>query len=158
QRAAVRRAPVGRPAPPVERRLVWLLVHAPALRETIGEQVGPDDLTHPALGTILAALIAAGPDASATDVAATLPDDAAELFRTLSEVPPGTGFDFPREAEGCIAALRAAPLRRRLRENQRAIDIASDAEKDALIRDKVRLQRELSALGAGRIKSFDSSR
>ena len=157
ERAAARRAPVGRPAPPVERRLVWLLVHAPALRETIGEQIGPDDLTHPALGTILAALVAAGPDAGATEIAATLPDDAAELYRTLSEVPPGAGFDMPREADGCIAALRAAPLRRRLQENQRAIDIASDAEKDALIRDKVRLQRELSALGAGRIKSFDSS-
>ncbi|HSC31071.1 MAG TPA: DNA primase [Gemmatimonadaceae bacterium] len=153
-RAALRRAPAGR-QPPVERRLVWILVHAPALRDHIGEQIGADDLTSPALGTILAAIVAAGADASPADIALTLADDAAELFRTLVEEPPGEGFDMQREADGCVAALRAAPLRRRLRENQRAIDIASDTEKDALIRDKVRLQRELSALGAGRIKSFD---
>ena len=154
-RAASRRAPAGRPPPPVERKLVWVLTHAPALRERVGEQVGADDLTHAALGAILAALVAGGPDAGVADVAASLPDEAAELFRAVSEEPPGPGFDLEREADGCIAALRAAPLRRRLLENQRAIDIASDAEKDALIRDKVRLQRELSALGAGRIKSFD---
>ena len=134
---------------------MWILVHAPALRDHIGEQIGADDLTSPALGTILAAIVAAGADASPADIALTLADDAAELFRTLVEEPPGEGFDMQREADGCVAALRAAPLRRRLRENQRAIDIASDTEKDALIRDKVRLQRELSALGAGRIKSFD---
>ena len=153
-RAALRRAPAGR-QPPVERRLVWILVHAPALRDYIGEQIGADDLTSAALGTILAAIVAAGADASPGDIALSLPDDAGELFRTLVEEPPGDGFDMQREADGCLAALRAAPLRRRLLENQRAIDIASDAEKDALIRDKVRLQRELSALGAGRIKSFD---
>jgi hypothetical protein len=134
---------------------VWILVHAPSLRDHIGEQIGRDDLTHPALGTILAAIVAAGADASPADIVASLDDEAAELFRTLQEEPPGDGFDMQREADGCVAALRAAPLRRRLVENQRAIDIASDAEKDALIRDKVRLQRELTALGAGRIKSFD---
>jgi DNA primase len=154
-RAAARRAPAGPPPPHAERRLVWILVHAPALREHVGEQIGRDDLTHTALGTILAAIVAAGADASPADLVASLDDDAAELFRTLQEEPPGEGFDMLREADGCVAALRAAPLRRRLVENQRAIDIASDTEKDALIRDKVRLQRELAALGAGRIKSFD---
>ena len=156
--AAARRAPAGRAAPPVERRLVWILIHAPHLRDTTGEQIGAADFTDPALGTILAALVAAGAEGSAAAVAAALPDQAAELFRALQEEPPGDGFDMQREADGCVAALRAAPLRRRLLENQRAIDIASDAEQDALIRDKVRLQRELAALGAGRIKSFDTGR
>ena len=148
-----------RPAgPPIERRLIWTLVHAPALRDVVGEQVGASDLTDPAYGAILAALVAAGPDAAPVQVADALDEELRPLFQDLLERPPGEGFDAAREADGCVARIRVAPIERRLREIERDFSIAPDAEKDALMREKDRLNRERAALGVGTMKSYHLGR
>lgn len=164
RQAAPRMMPARRPpsrhgGSAIECRLVWVLIHAPALREPVGEQVGAADFANPQLGAMLTALVAGGPDADAAGLADQLDDEARPLFLELLEQPPGEGFDAAREAEGCVARVRAAPIERRLREIQRELPIApDDAAKDALIREKQHLHRERAALGTGRLKSFDLGR
>ncbi|HEY7878292.1 MAG TPA: DNA primase [Gemmatimonadaceae bacterium] len=158
-RGPSRRPPARRPTAPLERRLVWVLIHAPVLRDVVGEQVGADDLTDERYGKMLAALVASGPDGTAQQVADQLPDDMRPLFQELLEEPPGEGFDASREAEGCVTRIRVAPIERRLREIQREVPIAPDDDaKNALIREKEQLRDERAALGGGRMKSFDLGR
>ncbi|HEU4641236.1 MAG TPA: DNA primase [Gemmatimonadaceae bacterium] len=150
-----RRETPPRRTPPVERELVWILVHRPAMLEEVAEQVGPEDLHDAALRAVYAALLGAGED-DAEAVAARLPEETRPLYQALQEKPVPEEYDVARTVAGCISRLRGAPLRRRLREIDGLLDIAPDEQKDALTREKERLQRDLTALGAGRFKSFDS--
>lgn len=152
-----RRQSPPRRTPPMERELVWILAHRPAMLEQVAEQVGPDDLRDPDLRAIYATLLGAG-DEPAEALLAKLPEDARALFQALLEAPVPEEYDVARTVAGCIAKLRGVPLRHRLREIDGLLDIAPDEQKDELIREKERLGRDLAALGAGRFKSFDSGR
>lgn len=144
--------------PPLERDLVWLLLHHRSRVEEVGEQIGPDDLQHPGLRAIYAALLAGDPEASPVEIEERLPEAARGLFRELQEAPVGEGIHVAETLAGCVRRLRGAPIRRRLREIDRELRIASEEEKDELVREKERLHRDLAALGAGRFKSFDPGR
>lgn len=148
------RPPARGPVSRTERYLVWILMHHRSQIETVGEQVGPAELHDPVLREIYAALLAAAPDAPPEVIAEGLPEDARALFAELLEEPAGEGIDVDRTLAGCVAQIRGVPIRRRLREIDRELDIAQDAQKDELIREKTRLIRDAAALGAGRYKSY----
>ncbi|HEX6536864.1 MAG TPA: DNA primase [Gemmatimonadaceae bacterium] len=152
-----RQSPLRR-TPPVERDLVWILVHRRAMLEEVAEQIGPEDLHDAALKAVFAALLAAAADETPEALVERLLEDAVPVYRVLLNEPVPEEFDVPRTVAGAVSKLRGVPLRRRLREIDGLLDIAPDAEKDELIREKGRLTRELAALGAGRFKSFDSGR
>ena len=139
-----------------ERYLVWILIHHRSQIETVGEQVGPAELRDPVLREIFAALLAVPPEASLEAIVERLPEESRALFAELLEEPAGEGIDVNRTLQGCVAQIRGVPIRRRLREIDREMDIAQEAQKDELIREKTRLIRDVAALGAGRYKSFES--
>jgi DNA primase len=141
-----------------ERYLVWLLLHHRALVEEAGEQIGADDLGHPALRAIYGALLAASPDAPLEEVAEQVPDEARELYQALWEEPVADGFNVERTFADCLRKIRVAAIERRQREIDGELPLASDEEKDKLIREKEQLNRDRVALGAGRFKSFDAKR
>ena len=151
-----RNAPARSPASRTERYLVWILMHHRSQLETVGEQVGPAELRDTTLREIYAALLAAAPDAPLEEIAGKLSEEARTLFAELLEEPAGEGIDVARTLAGCVSQIRGVPIRRRLREIDRELDIAHDAQKDELIREKTRLIRDAAALGAGRYKSFGS--
>lgn len=160
-----RRAPsrVSRTTPlrsvaPVERSLVRLALLDADARERVAEQVGPDDLTDPQYRAILGVLLEAGAAADPASLADRIPAAARPLFEELSNDRIGEGFDVEREVAGCINHIRAEPLRRELASLQDEIPLATGAELDALIRKKERIHRDLVALRAARMKSFDVGR
>ena len=151
-RAPRGRAPIAAPA--AERDLVWLLLHDRAQVEPAGEQVGPDDLTDPALRDILRVLLAADPARPTGELAAELGPESVPVFEGLLERPLSDELDAGRLLSGCLARLRGAVLERRLNEIDGEIRIASPEEQDALFAEKQRLHREVIALGVRRYKSF----
>jgi DNA primase len=148
-----RRRP-GDPAFQHERDLVRILLQHRSNVEGVGEQVGPDDLHDHALQIIYSAILAAPPDASLEEVAATVPESARSLLDELIAEPLGEGFDVTSALSGSVNRIRGAPLQRELVELRRQLSIASDAEKDAIIAEMERKRRELSALGIRRYKGF----
>lgn len=145
-------------APAAERELVWLLLHDRAHVETAGEQVGPDDITDPALRDILRALLGADPELPAADLAGELDPESLPTLETLLERPLSDELDAGRLLSGCLARVRAAVIERRMNEIDGELRIASPAEQDALLAEKQRLQKEVVALGVRRYKSFDPAR
>ncbi|HEY9479198.1 MAG TPA: DNA primase [Gemmatimonadaceae bacterium] len=144
------------PASRIERELIWVLLHHRTRIEEVGEQIGPDELRDPALREIYAALLATSPDAPLDDVAERIPSDtdARSLFVELAEEPPGEGFQVDSVLISSVSKIRGATIRRRLREIDREMGIAQDAQKDELISEKRRLNRDVTALGAGRFKGY----
>jgi DNA primase len=147
-----------RRTPQTERYLVWLLLHHRSRVDEAGEQIGTEDLGHPALRAIYGALLAASPEASLEDVAERVPDEAQALYHALREEPIADGFNVDQTFADCLRKIRVAAIERRLREIDGELPLASDAEKDRLIREKEQLNRDRVALGAGRFKSFDAKR
>lgn len=147
-----------RGASQTERYLVWLLLHHRALVDEAGEQIGADDLGHPALRAIYGALLAASPDAPLEDVAEQVPHEARELYQALWEEPVADGFNVERTFADCLRKIRVAAIERRLHEIDGELPLAADAEKDTLIREKEQLNRDRVALGAGRFRGFDVKR
>jgi hypothetical protein len=137
---------------------VWLLLHHRSLVDEAGEQIGAEDLGDSALREIYGALLAAGHDTALEAVGERVPEEVRALFQALWEEPIAEGFNVERTFADCLRKIRVAAIERRQREIDSELPLASDAEKDTLIREKEQLNRDRVALGAGRFKSFDSKR
>ena len=149
-----RRGRTGDPVFQYERDLVRILLQHRSNVEGVGEQVGPDDLHDPALRAIYSAILAAPPESSLDEVAATVPESARAVLQALIVEPLGEGFDVTSALSGSVNRIRGAPLQRELVELRRQLSIATEAEKDAIIAEMERKRRELSALGIRRYKGF----
>ena len=143
---------------PIERQLIRVVLHDRPSLEAVTEQLGPEDFDDPAFRDIYRAILAAPAGASAADVASKLQPDSIEVLAELQETPLGEGLNYQAIVEGGIAKLRGLGIRRRLGEIEREMAIASEEEKNRLISEKNRLNRELTALGGGTFKSFDRTR
>ena len=152
------RATIKLNAPAAERDLIWLLLHDRAHVETAGEQIGPDDITDPALREILRALLAADPSLPTSELATGLDEEHLAVLEALLARPFADELDADRMLSGCIARLRAAVIERRLGEIDGELRIAQPEEQDGLLAEKQRLYREVVALGVRRYKSFDRAR
>jgi DNA primase len=129
-----------------ERELVRVMLLHGQQVELLSERLGVDDLRDPLHREIFEALLARGGEASPGELAEAMSSDAAELMQALLEEPDAI-VDVQRTVDECLAQLQARKLRRRLREIDDLLSIASPMEKDGLIGEKRTLVRELQALG-----------
>jgi DNA primase len=136
----------GAPAAGAERELVRVMLLHGQQVELLTERLGTDDLRDPLHREIFEVLLARGGDASPAELAEELSADAAALMQELLEEPDAI-VDVQRTVDECLAQLQARKVRRRLREIDDLLSIASPAEKDGLIGEKRTLVRELQALG-----------
>jgi DNA primase len=143
---------------PIERQLIHVALHDRPSLETMSEQLGPEDFNDPMVRDIYKAILAAPAGASATELASKLQPESVAVLAELLDAPLGEGLDVQAIVEGGIAKLRGLGIRRRLGEIEREMSIASEEEKNRLISEKDRLNRELTALGGGTFKSFDRTR
>ena len=60
---------------------------------------------------------------------------------------PGAVMDGPRTVDDALRRLKERSLRERLDELERMTPLAADEEKDALLKEKDQLRRELAAIG-----------
>ncbi|HJU64610.1 MAG TPA: DNA primase [Gemmatimonadaceae bacterium] len=129
-----------------ERELLRVMLLHGQQVEPLSERIGLDDLRDPSHREIFHALLTHGGDAPPAEVAADLSTEASETMQELLEEPDAI-VDVQRTVDECLAQLHARKLRRRLREIDDLLGIASPAEKDSLIGEKRTLVRELQALG-----------
>ena len=89
-----------------------------------------------------------GPEAMVDEIAASLSEPGAEALDALLAEPDAI-MDLERTVQAAISMLRVRELRVRSAEVQRLMTLASDEEKNQLIREKQSIQKELQSLGAG---------
>jgi DNA primase len=150
RRSEVRIGPdmLGRPAKPVERRLIRMLSDAEDFKEELARRLHTERLYEGMEAEkIIAALIAASlasPPLATSDVAGTLDDrDRRLLFEVLFEEEDAATWE---EAESCLAALQHRQVERAVAEVQRDIEAQpAGANLRRLLERKQELMRRLAA-------------
>lgn len=156
--ARVRRVPDRRRAPgdrshSAERELMRVLLHRPEYFEQVIERLGDESFRDPELRRIFAAMVTHGADAGADVLAEALDGDAVVVMQELLEETGG--LDHADETVvGSLSGMHERNLVRRLEEIDREMPIADSAQKDDLMREKMRLRDELRSLGSRRWKQF----
>ena len=128
--------------------LIAAMLHSPAAFERVLERTGEESFRHPALLEIFLALRDAGSVEHVAMVAEGLSADAVEVLDTLLANPDAI-LDLDRTVEDSLAWLEERRLEDRNKVIGGQMKLATDDEKNALIREKeenARLIRELSAL------------
>jgi hypothetical protein len=140
-----------------ERELVRMLLHQRQYVEEIGERIGADIFTDSAYRRIFTLLITLGSDAAIEDLARDLDQDATEILQEL--LADGGGLDYAAETvAGSVKKLLSRDIATQLTELDTLIPLATDEEKDDLIRQKDRLALEMRKLDPTRWKAFSSTR
>jgi len=152
-----------------------MLLHpafADAVREEIGRleeaagmhpEVGPaaadadrGALRDPVYRSLYAALTLHGVEAGVEQLAESLDEAGVEVLQAIM-AEPGAVVDPVRTKDDALRMLNARLMQERLAELDRMTPLADGEEKDALIREKDRLRRELNALGGRSWKSVRRS-
>ncbi|HJU88344.1 MAG TPA: DNA primase [Gemmatimonadaceae bacterium] len=133
-----------------EREIIWVLVHERSRVEGIAEQIGADDLTDPLSREIYSLLL----ESESDDVLdpTGLSDAAAALLVEMQERQMGEGFDIDSALRDGVARIRGTSIEERLAEIDDVLMLADDAQKNALISEKMKLNRSLKELGVIRVK------
>jgi DNA primase len=136
-----------------EHELVRVLLHVPRYLERVAERVGPDSFNDEAYRAIFSVLVEQGGTRDAEALARDLDDDAVEVLQSL--LSESGGMDRADEVvAGSVNALLSRAIGDRMAAIDRDMVVASDEEKDALLREKGRLRDELNALGRPRWPAF----
>ncbi|MFI5245133.1 MAG: DNA primase [Gemmatimonadales bacterium] len=118
--------------------------------------VSPDTdhgaMRDPVYRSLYVAVVAHGAEASPDVLAEQLEPDAIEVMEAI-RAEPGAVLDGPRTVDDALRRLRERSLRERLDEFERMTPLAAGDEKDALLTEKDRLRRELTAIGGRGWKS-----
>ncbi len=152
-----RRRDRARPGVRAERELVRVMLHEPHMVEELAERIGSDSFDDPEYRHIFAELVSLGADAGPELLAQALDEGEVE---TLQELLADSGGLEQADAivKGSLEALLSRDLAVRMTEIDRMLPVASDEQKNDLIREKARLRTEMQALGHSRWKSFGRSR
>lgn len=148
-----------------ELALVRVMLLHPALAEGVIESVGrleeeegahpgvealaePDRgaIRDPVYRALYQAIAVHGAEASPETLAESLDEAAIEVMETI-RAEPGSVMDGPRTVDDALRRLKERSLRERLDELERMTPLAGGEEKDALLREKDVLRRELNAIG-----------
>ena len=133
-----------------ERALVQVMLHAREFVERIAEQRGPASFRDAPSRAIFTALLERGMNASVESLEAALPAPAVALMQKLLEQRGGDA-EQRTEVDGALARLRVRELAERARAIDAEMALATDAEKNELIREKMLIGKEAQALrSAGR--------
>ena len=154
-----------------ELALVRVMLLHPALAEGVIESVGrleeeegahpgvealaePDRgaIRDPVYRALYQAIAVHGAEASPETLAESLDEAAIEVMETI-RAEPGSVMDGPRTVDDALRRLKERSLRERLDELERMTPLAGGEEKDALLREKDVLRRELAAIGGRGWKS-----
>ena len=152
-RRGERRAQYNEHGTSAERELVRAMLLNRSRVEHVVEKIGERSFHDPEYRTIYRALITAGPDSTIEEVTANLDEEA---IATVEEMLAAGAIhiDAERTISDSLATLRARDLATRAAELDRLIPLATGAQKDKLIAEKVVIQRELGATGKGYNKKF----
>jgi DNA primase len=139
-----------------ERELVRSMLHRRAMVESVAERLGPESFRDPDYREIYEVLLRMGEEADVLEVAAALSDEAAGTMRDLFEEPvvDSEGRMLEVSIDDCVGILRAREIEERLSEIDRELPLASDKQKDELLKEKGTLLDEFKHLGGKSYKRY----
>jgi DNA primase len=140
-----------------ERELVRVMVHERGEVDALAERVGPGEFRNAELREIFQTLVQLGDEASIEDLSSALTPAAVEEMQALLEEPDAL-VDVRRTIDDSLTVLRKREMKMRMAEITRMLPLASGEEKDVLIVEKTRLQREMQALGGSEFPHVGKSR
>jgi DNA primase len=140
-----------------ERELVRVMVHERGEVDALAERVDPAEFRNAELREIFQTLVRLGDEASIEELASALTPTAVEEMQALLEEPDAL-VDMRRTIDDSLAALRVREMEARLAEIDRLMPLAAGEEKDVLIVEKIKLRRDVQALGGKRFRHFGNSR
>jgi hypothetical protein len=106
----------------------------------------------PVYRALYEAIVHHGAEASPETLAESLDENAIGVMETI-RAEPGAVVDGPRTVDGALRMLKERSIQERLGELDRMTPLAAGDEKDALLRAKDALRRELAAIGGRGWKS-----
>lgn len=129
-----------------ERELTRLMLHVRPQVDVVLERYGPEDFRQPAFRAIFDALRRLGPEAPVEALAEQMDERATAVLQALLAEAGAVG-DPDRVREQSFAQLEIRSLVERNEVIDRQVRAASEAEKDALLREKIEIQQKIAALG-----------
>jgi DNA primase len=136
-----------------ERELIRAILAEPQRLAHITERIGADRFRDAHYRSIFEVLLENGEEHTPEQLADQLePDVVKELDSLLAELD--ALIDPEQTVEASLADLEARELDERLEEIDRSISLATDAEKDELVKEKLRLHKEIELLGQPTAKGF----
>jgi DNA primase len=140
-----------------ERELVRVMVHERGEVDALAERVDPGDFRNAELREIFQTLVHLGDEASIEDLSSALTPAAVEELQALLEEPDAL-VDVRRTIDDSLMVLRKREMKARMTEITRMLPLATGDEKDVLIVEKTRLQREMQALRGSESSPYGTSR
>jgi DNA primase len=140
-----------------ERELVRALLFAPRQIDGVADRIQLGVLRDPRYRAIIGALRTLGEAATPDALAGVLSAEAQEIVAALGAEGP-TGADAVRVIDDSLATLRVRELEDRQAEIDRLTVVASTAEKQELMMEKVRNRDEIRALHGRGYRTYGKSR
>jgi DNA primase len=136
-----------------ERELIRAILAEPPRLAFITERIGADRFRDARYRSIFETLLELGEDHTPEQLANQLePDVVKELDNLLAELD--ALVDPEQTVDASLADLEVRELDERLEEIDRSISLATDAEKVDLLKEKLRLHKEIELLGQPTAKGF----
>jgi hypothetical protein len=151
----VRQAGSGNSGTAAERELVRVMLTSRSLIERIAERVGPGEFRDERYREIFDRLILVSPDAVIGDVAAGLSAPALSVLESMLE-QQGAIIDVEKTLTDCLAQLELRKKKAEQKQLQADLKVATEAEKDRLIRRKEDIAEEIKSLTEG-MAGFNST-
>jgi DNA primase len=140
-----------------ERELVRVMLHERGEVDGLAERIDPAEFRNAELREIFQALVQLGDAAGIEEISSALTPAAVEEMQDLLEEPDAL-VDIRRSIDDSLAALRVREMETRLEEIDRLLPLAAGEEKDVLIVEKIKLRRDVQALGGKGFRHFGKSR
>jgi DNA primase len=140
-----------------ERELVRVMVHERGEVDALAERVDPGEFRNAELREIFQTLVQLGDEASIEELSSALTPAAVEEMQALLEEPDAL-VDVRRTIDDSLVVLRKREMKTRMAEITRLLPLATGEEKDVLIVEKTRLQREMQALRGSEFPHVGKSR
>jgi DNA primase len=140
-----------------ERELVRVMVHERGEVDALAERIDPAEFRNPQLREIFQTLVQLGDEASIEELSSALSTAAVEEMQALLEEPEAL-VDVRRTIDDSLLLLRERSMKTRMAEITRILPLANSDEKDVLIIEKTKLQREMQSLRGKQFPPFGKSR
>ena len=129
-----------------ERELVRVMVYERGQVDALAERVDPAEFHNAQLREIFQTLVKLGDEATTEQLASALSEAAVEELQELLDEPDAL-VDMRRTIDDSLMMLRKREIKTRMGEITRMLPLASGEEKDELIVEKTKLQREMQTFG-----------
>ena len=140
-----------------ERELVRVMVHERGQVDALAERVDPGEFRNAQLREIFQTLVKLGDEATIEQLSSALSTEAVEELQGLLDEPDAL-VDMRRTIDDSLMMLRKREMKTRMGEITRMLPLASGDEKDELIIEKTKLQREIQTFGTNDLSHSGKSR